>query len=585
MVRPFQSSRSAQQASANLQMANLFIDLSMSTHTVLNQSQALVNFNPFTSDLGLINAFEWNAQRNLNDDTNARIESFGATIGSAHYQHLARLANDNSPVLKTHDNQGRRIDQVEFHPAYHALMTHCMQAGLHASPWSSKTKTAHLERAVKFLMHSGIESGVLCPISMTYAVVPALCEQASILVHILPKLVGTHYDERFITWQLKTAMTMGMGMTEKQGGSDVRANTTQASPDGKGGYLVTGHKWFFSAPMCDAFLILAQIEKLGLSCFFLPRIKPDGTVNQIRIERLKNKLGNRANASAEVEFDQAQAWLVGEPGRGIATILEMGTVTRIDCALGTAGLMRNATAIALDHCRQRQVFGKPLQDQPLMQATLADLALESEAATALALRVARTLDYDNDPHEQIIRRLITPVAKFWICKRGAQLAQEAMECLGGNGYVEDGAMARIYREMPLNSIWEGAGNIMGLDVLRSLKKGTVIVQALHEEIKPSIGKNSQFDQFAQSLIAMLNQEHADEMSGRYVASQLALLIQAHCLLQHSPALVSQAFCETRLVANTAAVFGANILARHNPMAIIERAMPKLDTPAINHASN
>jgi putative acyl-CoA dehydrogenase len=557
----------------------------MSTHTVLNQSQALVDFNPFTSDQGLVNAFEWNARQNLSADMSARIENFGAAIGAAQYQQFARLANENGPVLKSHDNQGRRIDQVQFHPAYHALMTQCMQAGLHASPWSSKIKSAHLERAVKFLMHSGIESGVLCPISMTYAVVPALCEQASILVHVLPKLVGTQYDERFINWQSKTAMTMGMGMTEKQGGSDVRANTTQALADGSGGYLITGHKWFFSAPMCDAFLILAQIENSGLSCFFLPRIKPDGSVNPIRIERLKDKLGNRANASSEVEFDQAQAWLVGEPGRGIATILEMGTVTRIDCALCTAGLMRHATAIALDHCRQRKVFGKYLQDQPLMQATLADLALESEAATALALRVARTLDYDNDPHEQIIRRLITPVAKFWICKRGAQLAQEAMECLGGNGYVEDGVMARIYREMPLNSIWEGAGNIMGLDVLRSLKKGPVMVQALQQEIKPSLGKSSPFDQFAQSLLSMLNQECADEMSGRYVASQLALLIQANCLLQHSPAFVSQAFCDTRLVANTAAVFGANIQLRHNPMAIIERAMPKLAKPSADLEKN
>ena len=380
---------------------------------------------------------------------------------------------------------------------------------------------------------------------------------------------------------------MGMGMTEKQGGSDVRANTCQALPDGSDAwgerYALTGHKWFFSAPMCDAFLVLAQAPA-GLSCFFLPRVSPDGTRNAIRIQRLKDKLGNKANASSEVEFHGAMAWRVGDEGRGVAQILEMGTLTRLDCALGTAGLMRGAAALALHHTAQRRAFGKPLVDQPLMRNVLADLALESEAATALALRLARAVDRHDDPFEALMRRVLTPVAKFWICKRGAMLAQEAMECLGGNGYVEEhgeGVMARIYREMPLNSIWEGAGNIMALDLLRALRKRGAadadVVQALAAELDTARGANAALDRFFDALLARVRGAAdgggaADEAGARHLAQDVALAVQGSLLQRHAPDFVFDAFCRSRLSGQGAQVFGT-LPADVDVDAIIRRAMP------------
>ncbi|MCR6650173.1 MAG: acyl-CoA dehydrogenase family protein [Cellvibrionaceae bacterium] len=447
------------------------------THEVFNQPAPLVDVNLFETNRALQAALAFNAP---GLDTSG-LRALGATVGSAAMQTHARLANVFTPQLKTHSRVGERIDQVEFHPSYHALMREAVGAGLHGhafAPEETASGTAHLRRAAGFMLFTELEPSVLCPISMSYAVTPALQGNAAIYRDWAPQLTSRVYDPTLRLWRDKPGATMGMGMTEKQGGSDVRANTTRAEPAGQDDwgqrFTVTGHKWFFSAPMCDAFLILAQTAS-GLSCLFLPRVLPNGGVNAIHIQRLKDKLGNKANASSEVEFHGATAWLVGEEGRGVPQILAMGTMTRLDCALGTSGLMRQALSIALNHTTQRKAFGKYLIDQPLMKNVLADLALESEASTALALRLARAFDRQHDPHEQVMARLLTPVAKFWICKRGSHFAQEAMECLGGNGYVEEGGegiMARIYREMPLNSIWEGAGNIMALDLLARSEKPT-----------------------------------------------------------------------------------------------------------------
>jgi putative acyl-CoA dehydrogenase len=397
----------------------------------------------------------------------------------------------------------------------------------------------------------------------------------------MPKITSTQYDPRFLPVEQKTAVTLGMGMTEKQGGSDVRANTTRAefdadTPWGRA-YRITGHKWFFSAPMSDAFLVLAQTSA-GLSCFFLPRILPDGRVNALRVQRLKDKLGNKANASSEVEFHGASAWLVGEEGRGVPQILAMGALTRLDCALGTAGLMRHALSLALHHCAERNAFGKPLIEQPLMRNVLADLALESEAATLLAMRLAAAIDrtehgQDADGFEGVMRRLLTPVAKFWVCKRGSAFAQEAMECLGGNGYVEEGGegvMARIYREMPLNSIWEGAGNIMALDLLRALR-GDKVVDALMHELAPARGAHAAFDAELKRVIDAVDAV-ADEAQARHLARSLALLLQAAQLRRISPDFVFDAFCESRLAEERACVFGL-LPATTDFDSIVSRAMP------------
>jgi putative acyl-CoA dehydrogenase len=435
------------------------------------------------------------------------------------------------------------------------------------------------------MLFTELEPSVLCPVSMTYAVAPALRANAALQQAFSGLLASPRYDARFQLATTKTAMTMGMGMTEKQGGSDVRANTTRAEPDGHDAwgarFRIVGHKWFFSAPMCDAFLVLAQTAA-GLSCFFMPRVLPDGTLNAIRIQRLKDKLGNHANASSEVEFAGAAGWLVGEDGRGVPQILEMGTLTRLDCALGTAGLMRGAVALALHHCSERKAFGKRLVEQPLMQNVLADLALESEAATALAIRLARAIDRQDDAHEALMRRVLTPVAKFWICKRGAALAQEAMECLGGNGYVEEhgeGTMARIYREMPLNSIWEGAGNIMALDLLRALRKrdanGADALGALDAELASTRGANAAFDRFERALFARFADAAdagGDEAGARRLAQDVALAVQASLLHRHAPAESFDTFCASRLGDRGPQVYGT--LPAGAPLAtLIARAMP------------
>jgi putative acyl-CoA dehydrogenase len=550
------------------------------THEVDNQSTDLVGHNLYAGDLALRDALAFH----LPGSADSRRHQLGASLGSAAMQEHARLANVHLPELRTHDRFGHRIDQVEFHPSYHALMAAATGAGLHATPWSLGPG-AHIERAAAFVMFTQLEPSVLCPISMTYAVTPALRANPALHEALFDRLASTEYDPDPLPPQQKSGLTMGMGMTEKQGGSDVRSNTTTASfeEDSAWGrrYALVGHKWFMSAPMCDAFLVLAQAPG-GLSCFFLPRVLPDGQRNAMRIERLKDKLGNCANASSEVEFTGAQAWLVGEEGRGVAQILEMGTLTRLDCALGTAGLMRHAVALALHHTRQRKAFGKALIEQPLMRNVLADLCLESEAATALALRLARALDRQDDPFEALMRRVLTPVAKFWICKRGSALGQEAMECLGGNGYVEEGGagtMARIYREMPVNSIWEGAGNIMALDLLRALRKRngarSEVVQALETELAPARRAEPALDRFADALlsgIADAADGAADESSARILAQHVALAVQASLLQRHAPEFVFEGFCRSRLPSGGAQVFGT-LPAGVDCRAIVQRALP------------
>jgi putative acyl-CoA dehydrogenase len=544
------------------------------THDVLNQPVPLAGYDAFAGNRALQAALKFNAPQL---DT-APLQQLGVRVGSEEWQTHARLANVHTPQLRTHDRFGRRIDEVEFHPSYHALMDAAVAQGLHGTPWADASPSPHVLRAAGFMLFTELEPSVLCPISMTYAVTPALRANAKVFADWAPGLTSRHYDPQLKPWRDKAGLTMGMGMTEKQGGSDVRANTTRAEPDGDDAwgrrFRLTGHKWFFSAPMCDAFLVLAQAPQ-GLSCFFLPRVLPDGTRNAIRIQRLKDKLGNKANASSEVEFDQAAAWLVGEEGRGVPQILEMGTLTRLDCALGTSGLMRQALSIALDHVAQREAFGKKLIEQPLMRNVVADLALESEAATALAIRLARAFDRRADAHEAAMARLLTPISKFWICKRGSHFAQEAMECLGGNGYVEEGGqgvMARIYREMPLNSIWEGAGNIMALDLLRALRKGDAAA-ALAQELAPAKGAHPALDRIASALPTRV-EEMATEVEARRLAQDVALCVQAALLYQTAPAAVSGAFCESRLGGNWGQAFGTLPAASVDFDAIIARALPR-----------
>jgi putative acyl-CoA dehydrogenase len=544
----------------------------MTTHEVFNQPDPLVGYSLFDTNRGLRDALKFNAPKLSTKDLSA----LGARLGSADMQTHARLANTHTPQLHSHDRFGRRVDQVEFHPSYHELMKLATSAGLHGTPWTGEGPSPHVLRAAGFMLFTELEPSILCPISMTYAVTPALRSNAAIHAEWAPKLTSRAYDPALKLFSSKAGVTMGMGMTEKQGGSDVRANTTQAAADGSDAwgqrYRLTGHKWFFSAPMCDAFLVLAQAPA-GLSCFFIPRVLPVGSLNAIRIQRLKDKLGNKANASSEVEFENATAWLVGEEGRGVPQILEMGTMTRLDCALGTSGLMLQALSIALNHCAQRQAFGKPLIEQPLMRNVLADLALESEAATALSIRLARAFDHSTDPHEQAMARLLTPVAKFWICKRGSHFAQEAMECLGGNGYVEEGGegiMARIYREMPLNSIWEGAGNIMALDLLRALRKADAGA-ALARELAPAKGAHAALDRLAAALPIRV-EEMATEMEARRLAQDVALAVQAALLYQSAPAAVFSAFCDSRLAGNWGQAFGT-LGAGVDFDALITRAMP------------
>ncbi len=549
--------------------------MNRATHEVFNQAAAFSGYNLFEVNLPLRDTLRLH-HPGLDVQ---RLAAFGAEAGSAQMQAHARLAHTVLPQLQAFDACGRRIDQVEFHPSYHALMTTALRQRLHGAPWG-QGPGGHIERAAAFMLFTEAEPAVLCPVSMSYAATPALRANAGVLADWGARITSDRYDPRFVPVAQKTAATLGMGMTEKQGGSDVRSNTTRAEPDGEDGwgrrFVITGHKWFLSAPMSDAFLVLAQAPG-GMSCFFMPRLLPDGRVNAIHLQRLKDKLGNKANASSEVEFERATAWLVGEAGRGVPQILAMGALTRLDCALGTAGLMRQGLSLALHHCAQRNAFGRPLLAQPLMRNVLADLALESEAATALALRLARAVDrtehgQDTDGSEAVMRRVLTPIAKFWICKRGSAFGQEAMECLGGNGYVEEGGqgvMARIYREMPVNSIWEGAGNIQSLDLLRALRQGPV-ADVLMSETAVARAAHADVQRLGERVRRGLAAD-VDDAGARRLARDVALLVQAALLQRSAPPVVFDAFCIGR-IGQPSDVFGV-LPARVDLDAVLARAQP------------
>ena len=545
------------------------------THDVFNQPPPLENYNVFSADRVLVEATE----REGAAWAVGRIEELGAICGRPDTIRLGVAANENPPRLRTHDRWGNRIDEVEFHPAWHELMTLGISHGLHASPWRDPQPGAHVARGAAFMALAQVEAGVGCPISMTYSGIPAIRTQPEIAVEWEPRFLSLEYDgERLVPAPDKRGSLCGMGMTEKQGGSDVRANTTLARPLNGGGpgaeYEITGHKWFFSAPMCDAFLVLAQAEG-GLSCFLMPRFTPDGERNAIRLQRLKDKLGNRSNASSEVEFRGAWARLVGEEGRGVRTIIEMVNPTRLDCTLGSAAGMRFGTAMATHHASHRSAFGKLLVDQPLMQNVLADLCVESEAATIAALRLARSYDesLEGDGGATEFKRLANAVLKYWICKRGPVHAVEALECLGGNGYVEDSGMPRLYRESPLASIWEGSGNVQCLDVLRAMMRSPASVETFLAEVEQASGADRRLDAYADSLRDALADLEALEPRARRVVERMALAVQGSLLVRYGDPAVADAFCASRLDGDWGQAFGTlpagtdfeRIVERHTPL--------------------
>ncbi len=514
---------------------------------VSNQPPPLEPYNLFASDIVLRDA----VKREQAGWADHELTALGATLGKPETVQFGFDANKYTPVLRTLDRYGHRLDEVEFHPAWHALLGLALKAGLHSSPWAEPKPGAHVARAAGTYMLNQIESGVYCPVAMTYGAVPALRHAPAIAAQWLPKIFSRDYDKRFIPVKEKSAALLGMGMTENQGGSDLRTNSTRAEPAGDGSFRLHGHKWFMSAPMCDAFLVLAQTAK-GLSCFLMPRWTPDGNRNAIHIIRLKDKLGNRSNASSEVEFDGAYAQLIGEEGRGIPTIIEMASHTRLDCAIGSSALMRQAVAQAVHHARHRTAFQKHLIDQPLMTNVLADLALESEAATVLTMRLARAYD-ESDETSTVLRRVVTPAAKFWICKRAPIVTLEAIEVLGGSGYIEESIMPRLYREAPVNSIWEGAGNIMCLDVLRAIERTPKAIDVLRDEL----GGDARLKTFADQLQMRLSAaDRNDESQARVLVRDLVLALQVALLIKHAPAAVADAFCASRLGAEAGSAFGA-----------------------------
>jgi putative acyl-CoA dehydrogenase len=518
---------------------------------VLNQVPPLAGFD-VADDSALLTALD----REGGGWATTELHELGVLAGSADIQEHARLANINKPVLRTHDTRGLRVDEVDFHPSWHALMGIAVSHGLHAAPWADPRPGAHVARAAKFMVWTQAEAGHGCPISMTYACVPALRQAPDLASTYEPLLAAPVYDPGLREPSAKAGLLAGMAMTEKQGGSDVRANTTRATPAGDGSYLLTGHKWFCSAPMCDMFLVLAQAPE-GLSCFMLPRVLPDGTRNAMFIQRLKDKLGNTSNASSEVEYDEAVAWPVGELGRGVRTIINMVSATRLDCVLGSAAAIRQATVIAANYATGRTTFGARLIDHPAMRAVIADLTIESEAATTLALRLAGAADRAarGDAAEAALLRVVLPAAKYWICKRTPMITGEALECLGGNGYVEDySAMPRLLRDSPLNSIWEGSGNVTALDVLRALARTPDAADALLAEIDLADGE-PRVAAAAASLRGAVKEAASDRQTGernvRLLAGQLIVTLQAVLLARHAPAAVADAFSASRLAAGNA----------------------------------
>ena len=537
------------------------------THPDDNQPPALQPYDAYRTDLPLQQALA----REGADWALPAIRTYGLLAGGE-MMALGELANRHKPQFRPVDAYGRRVDEVDFHPAYHRLMALGVEHGITGFAWRhAGNPGAHVARAALMYLHHQADQGSSCPLTMTYSCVPALRQSETLARDWLPRVVSTDYDGRHVpAWQ-KSGNTIGMGMTEKQGGSDVRSNITQATAVADGLFSLVGHKWFFSAPMCDAFLVLAQAPS-GLSCYLLPRFAPDGSRNRYRIQRLKDKLGDWSNASSEVEFDGALAWPVGEEGRGIATILQMVALTRQDCLIGSSALMRQSLVQALHHTRHRRAFGRALAQQPLMKNVLADLALESEAATALTFRVARAVDgSERSDSEAALARLTTALGKYWVCKRATPFVNEAQECLGGIGYVEDTMLPRLLRQAPLNSIWEGSGNIQCLDVLRALQREPACRQAFFDELDCAAGGHALLDAERQSLLAMLdNDATVLEAQSRWLVERMALALQASILVRGDDAMVADAFCESRLGMRRGLAFGT--LPMSMPVdALIERA--------------
>jgi putative acyl-CoA dehydrogenase len=499
------------------------------------------------------------------------VHALGRRAGGGEAQEWGRLAERNHPVLHTHDRYGHRIDEVEFDPAWHQLMTVAVESGIHATPWADDRVGAHVARAAKEFVWTAADPGHICPISMTYAVVPALRANADLAATYEPLLTSTTYDFGLRVPSTKAGLIAGMSMTEKQGGSDVRANTTTATPNSDGSYALVGHKWFTSAPMSDFFLTLAQAPG-GLSCFFVPRVLANGERNPIRLQRLKDKLGNRSNASSEIEYDGALGWLVGEEGRGVPTIIEMVNMTRLDCTIGSAAGMRIATMQAVHHARHRSAFGKRLVDQPLMGNVLADLAVEAEAATYAAMRLAGATDRvaRGDEQEAAVRRIALAVSKYWVCKRAPAHAAEALECLGGNGYVEDSGMPRLFRESPLMSIWEGSGNVAALDTLRAMAKQPESLDAFFDEVELAAGADSRLDDAVGRVRKELTDLADIEYRARHLVEQLALVFQGSLLVRHAPSAVADAFCGSRLGGDWGIAFGT-LPVGVDTATIVERA--------------
>ncbi|WP_428951577.1 acyl-CoA dehydrogenase family protein [Streptomyces sp. cg35] len=545
--------------------------MSGSTHTVTNQPPPLVGYDVFTADRALTEGLERHLDAALVETARAELTVLGSTAGSARAQEWGRLANEHPPVLRTHDRYGHRIDEVDFHPAWHSLMGEGVSAGLTAA-WARPA--GHLRRAAAFLVWSQVEAGHLCPLSMTHAAVPALSAQPELAARWEPRLTSTVYDFGLRPVSGKAGALLGMGMTEKQGGSDVRAHTTRAvALADDGAYALTGHKWFCSAPMSDGFLVLAQADG-GPTCFLVPRVLADGSRNPFALQRLKDKLGNRSNASAEVEFDGTWARRVGDEGRGVRTIIDMVAATRLDCVLGSAALMRQAVAQAIHHCTYREAFGGKLVDKPLMRNVLADLALESEAATTLALRLAAAYDRaaDGDERERALLRLAVPAAKYWVTKRCTPVAAEALECLGGNGYVEESGMPRLLRESPLNSIWEGSGNVQALDVLRALQREPAAFDAFLLEVGTTRGADHRLDAAVKDLLTELGDLDGIEARARRLVERIALVLQGSLLVRYAPAEVADAFCASRLGGDHGAAFGT-LPHTLGLTEIVERARP------------
>jgi len=547
------------------------------THVVTNQPPPLSDYDVFSSDTALVEA----VTNFGSTDSLSSLRKLGKLSGSTHVRELAIQADTNKPELRTHDRYGHRIDEVDFHPAWHELMGEAVGAGLHAAPWVSSDANAHLVRSAGFITWYQAEAGHGCPISMTYAAVPALRVDQKVADRWVPGLTSTVYDFGLQPPQRKAGLIAGMSMTEKQGGSDVRTNTTSAIaiPGEDGAYNLSGHKWFCSAPMSDIFLVLAQTQA-GLTCFVVPRVLPDGTRNVFRIQRLKDKLGNHSNASSEIELSNTWAQRLGEEGRGVRTIVEMVSATRLDCVLGSTALMRRSVSEAIWHTQHRAAFGANLIDQPLMREVLAELALEVEAATWLSMRLAAATDHSvgampsaDAASEAAFRRIALPMSKYYVCKRTPSVTFEAMECLGGPGYVEESGMPRIYREAPLNSIWEGSGNVNALDLLRALAKSPESIDAWLNEVGGAKGSDRWFDQALTDILDLLATSAHDQSAARRLAENMALVLQGSLLIRYAPAPVADAFCATRFAPGGSGRTFGSLGAKIDVETLIERASP------------